>query len=298
MWFVAAFFVLLIVTFSMFWAGTGSGKGGALGSFQAFEYSGLETPSELVKSLSGSLKRDLLPTGRSENPFGVLIELQSAGGTLKRVEFDSRHLFEAKCFDVDSLKPLGTANRDRQSGAFAIFRSGFVFNPEAGLAKIFCDLKFQGPARLEIKHWDAQDIANANLLFQSKANLLDGAALSLAIFSLVVAAFGRSYIYLIFAAWSLVNFRVAGMSLGTDFWWLGHAIQADSIIWTKKLLLAANSLLSILLLANMFRDETMRLKLGSLVRFMIISGMVLLGAAGFVSYRQFLPLLWGQSGLS
>ena len=289
---ISIFLLILAVGF-----GINEINSGRIGQFQTQESTTSTTPEQVLGQMALSPHRDLLATKGSKNFFWILIDLNASDARGRSIELDSRHLVEATCFDAVEFVQLGKMDRSSQSGRLKLFRSGVLLESVSNLDRLLCKLRFQGPARLEVRLWEAFDTRQANARFHANANLLDGAALSLAIFSIVVAAFSGLSTYLIFGAWLVVNFRVAALSLGTDYWLFGEALDFSLIVWSRKFCLAGNSFLSMLLLVSMFKRELSILKLGAIAKCMIISATVLLLISFFIGYEQFLPLLWIQIGV-
>ena len=255
------------------------------------------SPEQAFDQLTDKATQDILPTRGSKNYFWLLINSERGDSIDSAIELDSRHLVQATCFETIGFTRIGKVDRSVHSGKLERFRAGALVQTAGIGGKLLCELKLQGPARLEVRHWQPSYASQANARFHANANLLDGAALSLAIFSIVVAAFSRLFTYLIFGAWLIVNFRVAAASLGTDYWLLGHSLDSSVLLSIRKFCLAANSFLSVLLMASMFKSELSTLGLGFITRLMISSGAGLLLVSFFVEYDQFLPLLWAQVGV-
>ena len=293
---VASVAVFLLLLLSIFLMGSDDDLPLAQIPFKVYEAAEKITPEQAKETLRRQDLQELLSTKRSTNSFWVLLSNEQYKAPSSAVEFNSRHLVNGACFDAKTFENLGSVNRMSHLGQMEQFRSGFLLRSAKPWADVVCEFGFVGPAKLEMKIWSDSDLIRANRSFHARANLLDGAAISLTIFALIVSVVSRSYLYFIFAAWLIVSFRVAGLSLGTDYWWLGHALNGEVAVWSRKVALSLNSLLSMALLTNMFAREFFVLRLRAIAHAMVFSAASLFAVSFFIDYNSFLPLLWSQIG--
>ena len=148
---------------------------------------------------------------------------------------------------------------------------------------------------MTVLKWRASDLKSSALEFHKNSGLLDGGILVLAGFMLITALINRNALYLLFAAWLVVNLRMASLSAGWDTQWWGYAVPVDWVARMRAITLATYYVSSLALFKALFRDPLE--KIGSLLVFKIVQWtcVPLLLLSMFASYRSFLPFLWPNS---
>ncbi len=216
------------------------------------------------------------------------------------VEFPSRHAMDIACWDAQTLSPLGSGNRDGTSGAISTVKAGFALelSPALQNGSVVCRTSAIGPARLSALRWEASDLNTSTQEFHRKSGLLDGGILILAVFVLITALINRNGLYILFAAWLVVNLRMAALSTGWDSQWLGHAVPQDWILRLRLITTAVYYVLAVTLFKVLFRDDLT--KVGSLLPLKIAQWtcLPLLLLSVFMTYQSYLPFLWVSTGLS
>jgi diguanylate cyclase (GGDEF)-like protein len=262
---------------------------------------GLNTPSEANISLA---KRDLqshFDTDLSDSPFWLSFAVpKSVDKTATSIEFPSRHAVNAACWDAQTLTQLGVGSRSNSSGAIAPVRAGFGLDlgPDATGRQIVCCISSVGPARLSVLLWRTADLQLSAQEFQRKSGLLDGGILILAVFVLITAIINRSGLYMLFAAWLVVNLRMGALSAGWDFQWLGFAVPQEWLLRMRLVTTAIYYLLSVTLFNSLFREDLVRINFVWLLRIAQWTCLPLVLMAATVPYHVYLPFLWGATGLS
>lgn len=255
------------------------------------------TPAEALTALSGSLAPVLQEeTHLSEKPFWFLFSFtpKPSEGSDVHLELPSRHTQQLECWDAGTLQPLGSASRSTLEGAFARAKSGFeleLHTPRPNLG-VLCRAVHSGPARISVVQWSGDQLAQSVANDQHRSGLLEGSLLMLAAFVLLVAVVNQEWLYVLFAAWLLTNFRLAGLSTGWDLLWLGHAIPADWIHPLRKLAIAAYYILTYTLFVRLFVEDIRRIGYSALLHSAQLMGLPLLAAAIVLPYSLFLPAMW------
>ncbi|MCL5968839.1 MAG: hypothetical protein M1359_06205 [Betaproteobacteria bacterium] len=103
--------------------------------------------------------------------------------------------------------------------------------------------------------WDATELHLRELQFHRGSGLLDGGILVLALFTLIAGLINRNRTYVLFAAWLVVNLRMAALSMGWDQQWLGHTIPYEWLQTMRPLTLALYYVVTFTLFVSLMRDE-------------------------------------------
>jgi len=273
---------------------------------KALNFRVLQGSSELTDPLVASqrlMDRPLTPyqeTHLSEDAFWLVIPVPAAGSQeLHSLEFPSRHSADIACWQGGTPNSLGAANRQSGTGSLAPVKAGFALDlkPASEATTVLCRIQSVGPARLSVKLWSTADLTTNTLEFHRKSGLLDGGIIVLALFVLVTAMVNRSGLYLLFAAWLVVNLRMGALSVGWDTQWLGNEVPQE---WIQRMRLVTTSvyyLLTASLFSTLFRDDLQALKSRKLLRLGQWTCIPLLILSAVLSYRDYLPLLWVSTGL-
>jgi diguanylate cyclase (GGDEF)-like protein/PAS domain S-box-containing protein len=258
-------------------------------------------PAEARKLLERQDSKSFHDTHLSERPFWLAFEVPAAAaGKENLIDFRSRHTTALACWDADTLKELGTADRSATTGKISPFRAGFVISlePTATPIRVLCRESFVGPARAEVAAWTSADLNHAARAFERYSGLLDGGLIVLSLFVFVTALINRESTYLLFAAWLLINLRIAGLSTGWDAQWLGHDIPADWLYRVRGLTAGMYYLLTFTLFRSLFRVELEKVGCRMLLKGMELLCVPVLIAGLALPYKYFLPLLWGSTAFA
>lgn len=239
-------------------------------------------------------------TDLSEAPVWIAFSLpENKDAAPMAVEFPSRHTADIACFDVKTLALLGQGNRDFTQGRISEIKAGFALemSPPFDAQKVICQVNSVGPARLTALWWHSGDLQLSAQEFHRKSGLLEGGILILAVFVLVTAIINRSALYMLFAAWLVVNLRMGALSAGWDMQWLGYAIPAVGLSKIRALTMAIYYVLSVTLFGMLFRAELS--KIGALWQLRVMQWLCvpMLVISASVPYKNFLPFLWIATGL-
>lgn len=240
-------------------------------------------------------------THRSEKPiwFQFRVDKSDRDGPIM-AEFPSRHATDTICWRPDTLELLGRADRQHASGSIVAMRSGFALNLEDPPAtrQVLCRATFVGPARLTAFEWPTPQLRVASAEYHRNSGLLEGGLLVLAIFMLVTAAVNRNSMYVMFATWLVVNLRVAGLSAGWDFQWLGLSVPHTWIGYVRPITLATYYVLTIILFRTLFRDGLAKVGYATLLKFTQWTCVPLLLLSIIIPYKNFLPIIWLAAGIN
>lgn len=255
--------------------------------------------SEAMRLLADRQSVPYHDTQLSENPFWFsTIVIPERESSAIAVELPSRHANQITCWDGDSLAELGQADRSKTLGAFSLVKAGFALALGALPAEktVLCRATFSGPARISAASWPSVQLDKAELAFHRMSGLLDGGLIVLAMFVLVTGIINREGTYVLFAAWLLVNLRMAALSFGGSAQWLGHTIPLEWIGPARSTTLAFYYTLTAALFRTLFWEELEKVGYPRLLRFTLLSCVPLLLLALFLPYHTFLPIIWTASG--
>jgi diguanylate cyclase (GGDEF)-like protein/PAS domain S-box-containing protein len=221
------------------------------------------------------------------------------GGEPQMVEFPSRHAVEMSCWDSKTLRVLGHSDRQGATGNVSSIKTGFalVLAHPLDEQQVLCQASFIGPARLSMLQWSTQQLQASALEFHRNAGLLDGGLIVLTLFVLMTALINRNSTYLLFSGWLLLNLRMAALSAGWDFQWLGHTVPAEYLTLGRPLTIALYFMLTLTLFKILFKDDLGRIGYVTLVRVAQWVSLFLLLLSVVLPYAFFLPLVWVATGL-
>ncbi|MDM7457048.1 MAG: EAL domain-containing protein [Tepidimonas sp.] len=255
-----------------------------------------QSPAEVRDGLDRQVLRTDWDTHLSERPLWFSVRLAPQDRAPGRViDFPSRHATAMRCWDGDTLQPLGKIDRRADPGSaegLRPSRAGFVLAMPQLPAHVLCEARFVGPARFSAVGRAAADLPVLERQFHRDAGWLDGGLLLMALFTLVVGILNRERTYLIFAAWLVINQRMAALSGGWDYQWLGHLVPADWLTPMRQMTLALYSTATVVLFRFLFESDLERTRTLRGVRLVVLACLPVLAAALVLPYRHFLPVIW------
>jgi diguanylate cyclase (GGDEF)-like protein len=262
--------------------------------------------TEAAKILESTQSVAFLDTKRSESPFWFRFTLPRLpqGSPAEVIELPSRHATDWTCWQQDapngSFKILGEASRRISSGSVIDGITGFAMNTEA-LAPgtpLVCRARFVGPARLSMVSWSAATFADAVHAFDWQSGLLDGGLLLFATFVVFMALINRDWMYLLFAAWLVCNWRFAAISAGLDIQWLSFSVPPEWLSLMRKITAAGFDVTTVALFSKIFEIELKQVGHRDLLRVAQWSCLPLTLAAIFLPFALWLPVLWALTALT
>ncbi len=259
------------------------------------------SPQQALTKLANRESASYQDTKLSETPLWFLFTAKvGAGGEAVAIELPSRHTMETSCWSTQPLRLLGSGDRLKTTGAMDSTKAGFSLSLGriAAEQQVLCRANSVGPARLSVVQWPASQLVLASEEFHRNSGLLDGGLIVLALFVLVTALINRESIYLLFAAWLIVNLRMGALSAGWDTQWLGHVVPQDWLTQGRSVTLAAYYVLTVTLFKALFRDDLQRVGFGALLRVTQWTCIPLLLLSVTLPYRHFLPFIWVTTGFS
>ncbi len=257
-------------------------------------------PAVALSKLAGQASRKYFDTDLSETPFWIAFKTpESIDKLLMEVEFPSRHTIEASCWYAATLTLVGNGNRDTTQGSMSEIKTGFALQlrPPFTGQQIICQMTSIGPARVSALWWKAADLQMSAQEFHRKSGLLDGGILILAVFVLITALINRSGLYMLFAAWLVVNLRMGALSAGWDSQWLGGLIPPESLPRLRLVTTAVYFVLSVTLFGALFKEELIKVGSTTFLRFAQWVCPPLILAAVVSPHKFYLPFLWIATGL-
>lgn len=237
-------------------------------------------------------------TALSEHPFWLLFDTPPPLAYEARnwIDFPSRHATAVACWDALSLTPLGEATRSQQDGWMRLFRAGFAIDP-VGSSQLLCRMQLIGPGRISIQSMDDVAFLSMESKYHRTSGLLDGGVLMLALFTAIAGLINRNKTYMLFAAWLVVNMRMAALSMGWDHQWLGQSIPVAWLPQVRPVTLALYYVVTFTLFATLFRQELEKVSFKPLLMLAKWSCIPLLVLALTLPYATFLPIIWVSSGV-
>ena len=259
----------------------------------------IETPAQALEAVRGQAAVGFLDTQLSDDPFWMVLPPTegSALGQLA-VEFPSRHAMALSCWNARSLALLGQAERSGALHQIRPAKAGFALELDAPARAggLVCKVSSVGPARLTAVLWDSQELQASVQEFHRRSGLLDGGILVLALFVLITALINRNSLYLLFAAWLVLNLRMAALSMGWDTQWLGQRLPGDWLIQARMVTIALFYAVTLALFTALFKDDLADLRHKPLLRFAQWTCLPLLLSLT-LSYAWFLPVMWCITGI-
>lgn len=257
------------------------------------------TPQQAMQRLGTTPALTHWDNELSEAPvwFGFRVPRADGDPSLHTIEFPSRHTLSLTCWGSDGTE-LGRATRETASGALESLKSGFALRvPETGSTDVVCQTRFIGPARLTVLHWPTDNLQQLAQEFHRNAGLLDGGLIVLGLFVLVTALINRNGTYVLFAAWLVINLRMAALSAGWDHQWLGRTIPYDTLLRVRLVTLALYYTLTLALFTALFKDDLEEVGHQWIVRVARWTCLPVLVLSLFFTYPTYLPLIWVTTGL-
>ncbi len=251
------------------------------------------TPQQALRQLAGKPAVPELGTHRSEQPFWFNFEVPASDRPLV-VELPSRHALDATCWMAEDFRLLGSASRGGAEGAMKVARTGFALElvQATSAVRLLCRASHTGPGNISVILWPAEKFSLSELKFHRNSGLLDGGLLVLSLFVLLTAIVSREWLYVLFAAWLVVNLRMAALTAGWDTQWLEGSIPPDRTVPMRKLTTVAYYMVTIMLFSRLFADDLKRVKNTVLLRIGQWLCVPLLLAALTLPFASYLPLLW------
>jgi diguanylate cyclase (GGDEF)-like protein len=303
-WFAAYWLpasLLLLTAVALFkWNNLYSTAGGEVVHFQVVATNTEQlTPADARSQFAHRPAVDRWDSKLSEAPVWILVPLSSTVGNEDRVlDFPSRHAVEMRCWNALDLTPLGGANRKQQDEAFRLSRGGFALQLPGAPMTLLCQAAFQGPARFTVRQWSTEAYAQKVSEFHRNSGLLDGGLLVLAAFILIAGLINRNNQYLLFACWLVINLRMAALSAGWDYHWLGYMVPAEWLSNMRALTLGLFYVVTIVLYRTLFDTALTQIGKTQWVQRVQWTCIPVLVMALVLPYGQFLPFIWVMSGLA
>lgn len=284
------------------WPSQYPSESGRAVSFYVFEgTAGLLEPSAALDQFRASSPSSTIwrETDLSENPFWLLLDAPPAPDDNSRVwvDFPSRHATSIACWNAFDLQAVGQANRTGSTGWMRPFRAGFALDP-VGASQLLCKVQLVGPGRISVHYLDDASFLSKESEYHRTSGLLDGGILMLALFTSIAGLINRNKTYMLFAAWLVLNMRMAALSGGWDHQWLGQTLPMEWLGVARPMTLALYYVVTITLFASLFRNELREVGFNWLLKIAKLSCFPIMAAALFLPYAQFLPVIWASTGVS
>lgn len=237
-------------------------------------------------------------TDLSTAPFGMVLNAEAPeAGSPWSIDFPSRHAMEMECWDLDTGARLGGASRDTQDGLLRSSRGGFAIEIPAAKAQaaVVCTARFRGPARLTAEAWEADSLMRAQVAHTRAGAMIDAGLGLLALAMVAMAIINRSRHFSSLAVWLLLSMRMASLSAGTDFSWMGMTIPADWLVPMRQWTVCMYSVATLALFSQLFRGELAGIGSHRSLTGLQIAAIALLAACPLLRFEQILPVVWISS---
>ena len=263
------------------------------------ESAAVADPAQALAQLRESSISQFHDTRLSEVPVWLTFVVpKDVEHTPMMVEFPSRHTMDIACWDARTLKALGNGNHQGTTGGISAIKAGFALelSPTLKEEQVVCRTSAIGPARLSALIWRANDLQTSAQEFHRKSGLLDGGIIVLVIFVLVTALINRNRLYVLFAAWLVINLRMGALSAGWDTQWLGYTVPYDWLLQGRMITITLYYVLTLILFTSLFKDDLLRVGHEWLVRVFQWTCFPLLILSSFLPSSSYLPLFWPVVG--
>lgn len=262
-----------------------------------------DDPRLVLAQLQNASTTPFHDTQLSEAPFWLLFDIPQTASPTLTVEFPSRHTVEIACWKTATVSLLGRADRHAREGSISAVKAGFALTlePATDARQVLCRTRAIGPARLSVIGWSSTDLQSSVKEFHRKSGLLDGGVIVLAVFILVTALINRNRLYVLFAAWLVVNLRMGSLSAGWDTQWLGQTIPYEWLLQGRMVTIALYYVLTLTLFTSLFKDDFLRIGHRGLVTLLQWTCFPLLALSLILPAGKFLPVFWpfvAMGGLS
>jgi diguanylate cyclase (GGDEF)-like protein len=257
--------------------------------------SAMLSKQEILASVSAQAARTAYETHLSTQPFWFSLDLSSDQILAPMaINFPSRHATNLTCWDLQSDVMLGTANRVTAEGRLTPSGAGYALLPAAsqGSAQLLCRGTFRGPAQISAAAWKPDALTAAQETHQETGTLIEASIGVLAVTMLITAIVNRSWLYLAFVGWLLLNMRMAAISAGTDFQLFGYVLSPALLIESRKWTVCMYAAMTTAMFSLLFREELADIKARSALTAAQIATMALTLACFFVSFENILVALW------
>lgn len=239
-----------------------------------------------------------IDTRRSTAPFWfefVIPEGSRDQGTL--IDFPSRHSMGVTCWDTATGQQLGSSDHREAQGSIAGSRAGFSLEiaPVMLRAVVLCRSSFRGPAKISARSWSADALSRAQLSHRSTGVMIEAAIGVLAVFMLLTAFVNSSALYLAFVGGLVLNMRMASLSVGTDFYFLGMEVPIEYLIPMRQWTLCLYFANTVGLFYVLFKQELKAVKVKWPLTLLYLQSLAFLILAPVVPYESLLPPLWAAT---
>ncbi|AMP00456.1 diguanylate cyclase domain protein [Collimonas arenae] len=252
-------------------------------------------PEQAFQQLADTPLQPYRDTQLLETPFWFSFQVSPNDGNAQtEIELPSRHAQQVSCWEMPGARLLGAGTRDLLEGQMRAEKTGFVLmlGHLAAATNVICKGTFSGPARISVRQWESKEFEQSQNEFYRGIGLLEGGLLTLTLFVLVAALINREWMYVLFAVWLLGNLRLGANAMGWDAHWLVWTIPNPWLPWLRQFTFATYYIVTFTLFGRLFQAELKQVGFAILQDILRWLGLILLGAAVVLPYRQFLPILW------
>ena len=253
---------------------------------------------EAIRRASSQKTSFFFESKLSTNPLWFLVKIpENMDAKTASLDFPSRHAFSMACWDANSHVLLGKANREKTEGAIVSSRAGFAIsaNQINGVFELLCRGEFRGPAKISVGIWDSHALANAQKFYERSSVALEAGIAMLAATMLIAAMVNRSWVYMFFFAWLLINMRMAAISSGTDFYFFGYLLKSSFLINSRKWTVCLYFSTTILIFILIFKSKLVEIHANWAMHVLRIAIFIFPLLCIFLDFERLLPIIWFTS---
>ena len=250
---------------------------------------------DLLSGIFSSPSSYSFETELSKNDFWFFLDVpKNQEGKDFFIDFPSRHAFGLACWDRQSQVLLGEASRLKISSGFVLSRAGYALESRQlrGASQLLCRSNFRGPAKISAALWQPEALAVAQKSYDRNEVALAVGVGVLAVTMLITAAVNRSWIYMAFFVWLVLNMQMAAISTGTDFHFFGYPLNASVLIDFRKWTVCLYFSVTGLIFGLIFKEELIKIQAGLGMKAIKIAIIALPLMCLFLDFERMLAIVW------
>lgn len=258
------------------------------------------SPVDVLSMISSSAAVYSFESKLSKNHFWFLFDIPKK---LKDkdffIDFPSRHSFGLSCWDPQTGVLLGDAGRLKIGGAFVRSRAGFALRGSQlrTASQLLCRGDFRGPAKISADLWTPEALAIAQKSYDRNEVALEVGVGVLAVTMLIAALVNRSWIYMAFFLWLLLNMRMAAISAGTDFNFFGYPLNVSMLVELRKWTVCLYFSMTGFIFNLIFSGDLKKMRADFGVKVIKIAIIVFPLTCLFFDFEQVLAIAWLVSSI-
>ena len=252
--------------------------------------------AEVLSKIALEKPENYVETTLRTTPFWFFLNIPKTAknSSSEVIDFPSRHASTLACWDGQTDRLLGKADRLKTEGVIVTSRAGFAIalNQIKSVSQLLCRGEFRGPAKINAALWESEALAKAQASYDRSAVALESGIGVLAATMLIAAVVNRSWIYMAFFAWLLCSMRMAAISAGTDLQFFGYILETNALIESKKWTICMYFSMTGLIFILIFKNELQKLSSDFGIKAVKIIIFLLPVICFFIDYEKLLAIIW------